>query len=314
MSTPAWAGLDVAKATLDLAIADRLTTHPNDETGWAAIAQAVQPTGATVVVEATGQYELGVAAYLEAHGVPFAIVTPRRVRDFARASGQEAKSDGLDATVLQRFGAACTPARTVLPDAEQQAIQDWLARRTQLIEMRTMERQRHARARLVALRAQIQAHVTWLTTEIARLDGDLQRRLREHPRWRAALALLVTAPGIGWLTAGRLLARLPELGTVPTPQLAALVGVAPFARDSGQHRGARHIRCGRADVRTALYMAALSATRRSTHNVLQRYHAGLRARGKAPKVALVATMRKLLTLLNAMLHQQQPWRALETAT
>ena len=314
MSTSTWAGLDVAKDTLDLAVAGQSSTHPNDETGWEAIRQAVRPSGATVILEATGQYELGVAAYLAAHHVTFAIVNPRRVRDFARAAGLEAKTDPLDAALLQRYGAAMAPAPTVLPDAEQQAIQAWLARRTQLVEMRTMERQRLARARLTDLQARLAAHLAWLAAEITDLDRDLHARLRAHPRWQTALTLLVSVPGIGWLTAGRLLARLPELGTLPTPQLAALVGLAPFARDSGHLRGTRHIRRGRADVRAALYMAALSATRRrSTPNVLQAYHHALRARGKAPKVALVATMRKLLTILNAILHQQQPWRSAEAA-
>jgi len=310
MSQAQWAGVDVGKATLDLAVADQRGTYPNDEHGWDAIVRIVQPVGATVILEASGAYELAFAAYLEAQGVPFAIVNPRRVRDFARASGLEAKTDRLDAPLLQRFGATFAPARTVLPDADQEAIRAWLARRTQLVEMRAMERQRAARARLGDLRTHIASHITWLTAEIARLDQDLSTRLREHPRWQAALALLVSVPGIGWLTAGRLLARLPELGRVPTPQLAALVGLAPFACDSGQHRGARHIRRGRADVRAALYMAALSATRRrGPTNVLRTYHEALRARGKAPKVALVATMRKLLTILNAMLHQQHAWRS-----
>jgi len=315
MSDGPWAGVDVAKATLDLAVADHRRTYPNDAQGWAAIVRAVQPAGATVILEATGAYELGLAAYLEAHGVPFAIVNPRRVRDFARASGLEAKTDRLDAPLLQRFGATFAPPRTVLPDADHEALREWLARRTQLVEMRTMERQRVARTRLVDLRAHIQGHITWLTAEIAGLDADVHSRLRAHPRWQAALALLVSVPGIGWLTAGRLLARLPELGTVPTPQLAALVGLAPFACDSGPHRGRRHIRGGRADVRAALYMAALSATRRrGPTNVLRTYHHALRARGKAPKVALVATMRKLLTIVNAILHQQTAWRALSANT
>jgi transposase len=314
MSDQLWAGIDVAKATLDLAVGDHRGTYPNDEQGWAAIVQVVQPGGATVILEATGAYELGLAAYLEGHDVPFAIVNPRRVRDFARASGLEAKTDRLDASLLQRFGAAFAPARTVLPNADQEAIRAWLARRTQLVEMRTMERQRLARARPSDLQSHIQRHVTWLTAEITHLDQDVHTRLRAHPRWQTALALLVSVPGIGWLTAGRLLARLPELGATPTPQLAALVGLAPFAADSGQHRGGRHIRRGRGDVRAALYMAALSATRRrGKPNVLRAYHEALRARGKAPKVALVATMRKLLTIINAMLHQQQEWRAV-TAT
>lgn len=309
-SAPAWAGVDVAKATLDLALGDQHTTHPNTEEGWAAIAQAVQAAPATVVLEATGQYELGLAAHLAALHVPFAIVNPRQVRDYARACGLEAKTDRLDAALLVRYAHACAPPRTVLPDEDQQALQAWLARRTQLVEMRTMERQRLIQARLQALRERIADHLQWLAREIADLDRDIHTRLREHPRWKAAFALLISVPGVGWLTAGRLLVRLPELGTTSTARLAALVGLAPYARDSGRHRGARHIRGGRADVRTALYMAALAATRTTRHaNPLRDYHHALRARGKAPKVALVATMRKLLTILNAVLHQQRPWRA-----
>lgn len=312
--TTVWAGVDVAKATLDLAVSDHVTTHANDEHGWTEIVTAVRQRGACVVLEATGQYELGLAAALEAHGVPFAIVNPRQVRAYAQACGVLAKTDRIDATVLARFGLACTPARTVLPDEERHAIQVWLARRTQLVEMRTMERQRLQQARLAALRTRIQAHLTWLATELRALDRDLHTRLREHPSWRTAFALLVSVPGVGWLTAGRLLARLPELGTTPTPRLAALVGVAPFPQDSGRRRGLRRIRAGRADVRSALYMAALAATRATSRpNVLQTYHRTLRARGKAPKVALVATMRKLLTILNAILHQQRPWHAMAAA-
>jgi transposase len=304
-----WAGVDVAKATLDLALPTHQATHPNTEEGWDAIATATAAAGATVVLEATGQYELGLAAYLAARDVPFAIVNPRQVRDYARACGLEAKTDRLDAALLVRYGAACTPARTVLPDAEQQALQVWLARRTQLVDMRTMERQRLTQARLQALRERIATHLQWLATEIAALDHDIHTRLRNDPRWTTAFTLLTSVPGIGWLTAGRLLARLPELGRTSTPRLAALVGLAPFARDSGRYRGPRHIRGGRADVRAALYMAALSATRqRGPDNVLRAYHQRLRARGKAPKVALVATMRKLLTILNAILHQQKAWR------
>jgi transposase len=236
-------------------------------------------------------------------------VNPRQVRDYARACGAYAKTDRLDAALLARYGYACTPALTTLPDADQQALQAWLARRTQVVEMRTMERQRLAQARVPALQARIAAHLQWLVSEIADLDRDIHTRLREHPRWRTAVALLLSVPGVGWLTAGRLLARLPELGTASTARLAALAGLAPFADDSGRHRGARHIRGGRSDVRAALYMAALVATRtRGRANPLRDYHHALRARGKAPKVALVATMRKLLTILNAILHQQQPWR------
>jgi transposase len=306
-----WAGVDVAKATLDLALHDHRSTHPNTDAGWEAIALAAATAGATVVLEATGQYELGLAAHLAARHVPFAIVNPRQVRDYARACGALAKTDRLDAALLARYGHACTPALTTLPDADQQALHAWLARRTQLVEMRTMERQRLAHAHVPALHARITAHLQWLASELADLDADIHTRLREHPRWRAAFTLLLSVPGVGWLTAGRLLARLPELGTTSTARLAALVGLAPFADDSGRHRGARHIRGGRADVRTALYMAALAATRtRGRPNALRVYHHALRARGKAPKVALVATMRKLLTIVNAILHQQKPWRDL----
>ena len=309
MSQRTWVGVDVAKATLEVALGEQVTTHPNTEEGWAAIVDAVAPHAAVVVLEATGQYELGLAAHLAAHGVGFAIVNPRKVRDFARAAGIEAKTDHLDATVLQRYGALFEPARTTLPDADHQALQAWLARRAQLVEMRTMERQRLAQARVPALQARIEAHLTWIAGELADLDRDVHQRLRTSPRWKDAFLLLVSVPGVGWLTAGRLLTRLPELGATSTARLAALVGIAPFAHDSGRHRGLRRIRRGRADVRTALYMAALSATRtRGPANPLRDYHQALRRRGKPPKVALVATMRKLLTILNAIVHQQQPWR------
>lgn len=311
---PRYVGLDVAKAAVDLAsctvdgtpapLAGRYAT---DAAGLAALVGACQQHPPTLVVlEPTGGYEAPVVAALAAAGVPVAVVNARQVRDFARALGRLAKTDRVDAQVLAQFGARVQPAVRPLADAEQQALDALLTRRRQLLDMLHAERQREAQARTPAVRADVAAHVAWLRTRLGDVDRRLQQAVEASTVWRVQDALLQSVPGVGPQLSYTLLAALPELGHLDRRQIAALVGVAPLARDSGTRRGARQIWGGRADVRRVLYMAATVAAR---HNpVLRAFYQRLRAAGKPAKVALVACMRRLLTILNAMVRHQQPWQ------
>ena len=231
-------------------------------------------------------------------------MNPRQVRDFAKAAGRLAKTDALDAAVLAHFAAAVRPTPRPLPDAATQSLAALVTRRRQLVEMLTAERNRLGSAPRV-LRAEIQAHITWLQRRLARLDTDLGQAIQTSPVWRAQDDLLQSVPGVGPVLATTLLASLPELGTLNRRAIAALVGVAPLNRDSGTFRGRRMVWGGRAAVRAVLYMGTLVAVR---HNpVLRAFYQRLRAVGKLPKVALTACMRKLLTILNAMLKHQTRW-------
>jgi transposase len=312
-STPVTVGIDVAKAHLDIAIrptpagapAGEPWRAPNDEAGVAALVARLTPLGPTLVVlEATGGLERLAAAALAGAGLPVAVVNPRQVRDFAKAVGQLAKTDALDAALLARFGEAVRPPPRPLPDAAQQELAALLARRRQVVAMLTAERQRLGTAR-PPVRARVQAHIHWLDQEVADLDDALGRTLRASPIWRAQEALLRSVPGIGPVVAVTLLAELPELGTLDRKRIAALTGLAPVACDSGTLRGKRLVWGGRGRVRAALYMAALVATR---HNpVLRAFYQRLLRAGKAKKVALTACMHKLLIILNAILHTRAPW-------
>jgi transposase len=305
-------GIDVAKTTLDVATLDIATGQAsslgpvaNDEAGHAALSAVLtsrQPT--LVVLEATGGYERAVTVALAAAGLPVVVVNPRQVRDFAKATGRLAKTDQLDAAVLARFAAQVQPALRPVPDATTQALRELMARRRQLVVMLGQERNRLPQARGV-IRRDLQQHIRWLERRVHTSDDELRQLVEHSPVWRVRDQLLQSVPGIGPITARTLLASLPELGTLRRKQIAALVGVAPLNRDSGQWHGRRQIWGGRAPVRHALYMAALVASR---HNpVLRAFYARLRATGKPAKVALVATMRKLLVILNAMLAHQTPW-------
>jgi transposase len=302
-------GIDVSKAQLDVALrptAERWVAA-NDETGIGTVVErlrAVQP--ALVVLEATGGLEVVVTTALAAAGLPVVVVNPRQVRDFAKATGQLAKTDALDAQVLAQFAEAVRPTPRPLPDACTQELQALLVRRRQLVQMLTAEKNRLGSAPR-GVRTHIQAHITWLERHLARLDDDLAQAIHSSPVWREKDRLLQSAPGVGPVLATTLLASLPELGTLNRKQIAALVGVAPLNRDSGTLRGKRTIWGGRAQVRAALYMATLVATRWNV--VIQEFYHRLCHAGKAPKVALTACMRKLLTMLNAMLKQGTPWNA-----
>jgi transposase len=312
-STPVTVGIDVAKARLDVAVRPGGAgwAVPNDEDGIATLVARLAPLAPTLVVlEATGGLEVPAAAALAEAGLPVAVVNPRQVRDFARAVGQLAKTDALDAQLLARFGDVVRPVPRPLPDADAQALAALVARRRQVLAMLTAERQRLGTAR-APVRERVRAHVAWLEQELAALDDDLRQRVQESPIWRTKEDLLRSVPGIGPVVATSLLAELPELGTLDRKRLAALVGVAPLNRDSGTLRGKRLVWGGRGRVRTALYMAALVAVR---HNALLRaFYARLLRAGKPKKVALTACMHKLLLILNAVLRAGAPWRQPATA-
>lgn len=308
-ATTLFIGIDVSKDRLDLAVypGERVWQYPNQAQSFPALVaelQTLQPE--LIVLEATGTLETAVAAALAAAGLSLAIVNPRQVRDFAKAKGQLAKTDRIDAKILAHFAAAIHPAPQSLPSAEQQQFGALVARRRQLVEMLVSERNRLHTA-LPAVQARIQSHIVWLETELDDLELELQQTVEHSPLWRAAEDLLQSVPGVGPITTYTLLAELPELGHLSPKRLAVLVGVAPLNRDSGRWRGKQTIWGGRAAVRSALYMATISGVR--CNPVLQKYYARLVAAGKPKKVALTATMHKLLTILNAMLKQQTPWRA-----
>jgi len=301
------AGIDVSKAQLDTAFgADgEVIGFANDEQGIARLLErlsTVRP--ALVVMEASGGYETAAATAIAAAGWRLAIVNPRQVRDFARATGRLAKTDRIDARMLSAFGKAVEPQITQLPDEDAQALQGMLLRRQQLVAMRAQERQRleHAQG---PMRKQIKKHIDWLDQEIDKLDIDITAGLRQSAAWRAKDDLLRSFKGVGPITSGTLLVALPELGSLGRRAIAALVGVAPLNWDSGKMRGKRSIHGGRARIRTLLYMATTSAIR--CNPVIREFYQRLKSRGKPHKVAMVACMRKVLTILNAMVRESTPW-------
>lgn len=305
-AAPVYVGMDVSKATLDICVADGETWQSaNDDSAMEELCARLMDLHPTlVVVEATGGYELRAAAALMTAGIPVAVVNPRQIRSFARSVGQLAKTDRIDARILARFGAAVQPESRPLPDEETREIEALMTRRRQLVAMITAEENRLRTAPAVT-RKEIKTHVAWLRRQLAKINETIDSSVRRSPVWRSKDDLLQSVPGIGSTTSHTLLAALPELGTLNGKQIAALVGVAPFNRDSGTLRGRRTVWGGRAHVRTALYMAALVGSRYNP--TLKVFYARLRAAGKAPKVALVACMRKLLTIVNAMVRNGHTW-------
>jgi len=262
----------------------------------------IQP--ALIVLEATGGVERQLTRALVNAELPVVVINPRQVRDFAKATGQLAKTDSIDALVLARFAEAVRPALRPLPDEVTLELRGLIARRRQLTEMIVAERNRLGGASKT-VRKRIDAHVRWLEAELQRADGDLDQSIRQSPIWQDKEDLLRSIPGIGPVISRTLLAELPELGGLNRKQIASLVGIAPLNRDSGTLRGRRAIWGGRASVRAALYMAALVASRRNS--VISVFYKRLRTAGKAPKVALVACMRKLLTIINSMINHKTRW-------
>ena len=305
---PRYVGIDVAKAKVDVAVrpTDRKWAISYDESGVRElISQMEEMSPALVVLEASGGLELPLVAALAAAALPVVVVNPRQVRDFARATGTLAKTDALDAAVLAHFADAVRPSVRPLRDAETQALNSMAARRHQVMTMLVSEKNRLSSAAAVAVRPRIEAHIAWLERELDDLDEGLRQTLRQSPVWREKDDLLRTVPGVGEQLSLTLLAYLPELGTLDRRQIAALVGVAPFNRDSGTLRGKRTVWGGRARVRAALYMGALVASR--FNPVIRDFYQRLLAAGKPKKLALTACMRKLLVILNSMLKHGSPW-------
>jgi len=301
-------GVDVSKARLDLAVrpSGKRWSVDNDEAGIKLLVRQLKPyPGALVVMEATGGFEHAVAAAVSAAGFEAAIVNPRQVRDFGRAVGQLAKTDTIDADLVALFGERVKPEPRPLPDEDLQVLQALIARRRQVIEMLTMEKNRASMARATAVQLSLKRNIEWLEKQLSDVDRELGDAIKQSPIWRAKENLLKSVPGVGRIASTTCLAHLPELGSLNRKQIAALVGVAPFAHDSGSYRGRRVIWGGRAVVRNALYMATLVATR---HNpVIREFYLRLIQAGKPRKVALVACMRKLLTILNAMVRNNTHW-------
>lgn len=305
-------GIDVAKAQLEFACqpSGETGTVPNAEDGireLVARCQALAPT--LIVLEATGGYEAAVVAALATAGFAVVVANPRQVRDFAKATGQLAKTDALDAGVLALFAERVRPTPRPLPDEAVQGLDARLTRRRQLVEMLTAERNRLLIAR-PAVRRDLQQHLRYLERRLREADDDLHTAVKASPLWRVKDDLLQSVPGVGRVVSLTLLAELPELGRLSHKEIAALVGVAPLNRDSGTLRGKRLVYGGRAPVRAVLYMAALVASKYNP--VIRAFYQRLRAAGKPAKVALTACMRKLLVILNAMVRSGTPWQPTRT--
>lgn len=308
-STQVWAGIDVSKRCLDLYIrpSAEVFQEPNSEAGVRClVGQLKQIRPELVVLEATAGLEALLAADLAAAGLAVAVVNPRQVRSFAMATGRLAKTDAIDASVLAHFAEAVRPEVRPLPDAQARELSEFVVRRRQVVEMIVAEKARLAGV-CGATHSDIAAHIAWLEKRLKRLDGELQSLVESSPIWCEKQELLRSVPGVGRVLSLTLLAALPELGMLSGKQVASLVGVAPMNRDSGTMRAKRTVWGGRAQVRAVLYMATLVAVR--CNPALTSFYERLRAKGKPPKVALTACMRKLLVMLNAIIKSNQPWCA-----
>jgi len=302
-----YVGIDVAKARLDVAVGQdgEYWQAGNDERGIRRSVErllALQPC--LVVLESTGGLEMPLMVELDAAHIPFALVHPGRVKEFARSVGQLAKTDKLDARLLARFGEAVKPPVTHLPGEAEQYVNALTVRRRQVLDMLVDERNRLAATRL-SMRAKIEEHLAWLQAELAELDRQIEEQIQQVPHFQEKGAILRSAKGVGPVLCAKLLSGLPELGHLDRKKVAALVGVAPFNQDSGRRRGKRKTKGGRADVRAVLYMATVSAVR--SNPVLKPFYQHLVKQGKLKKVALVACMRKFVTILNAMIRDMHPF-------
>ncbi len=306
-------GVDVSQEQLDYAIrpTGEHAQVSNSETGVVELVKrlmAVHPT--LIVLEATGGLELTATAALAEAGCPVAVVNPRQVRDFAKATGELAKTDRIDAATLAHFAEAIRPRVQELPDAQAQRLKALLTRRRQILEMLVAERNRLALTH-PDVQGRLQAHIAWLEQELDQLNHDLDHEIRHSPLWREQDQLLQSVPGVGKVLSTTLLGYLPELGLLDRKAIAALVGVAPFNCDSGKFKGKRRVWGGREQVRYALYMSAVSATR--FNPVIRAFYQRLRQTGKPFKVAITACMHKLLVILNAIMKHQTPWSPAPTA-
>ena len=300
-------GVDVSKGALDLCIepAMAMLHVAHDETGIIQVVKWLKEVAPTLIVmEATGGLEVRLASELAGQGLPVAVINPRQARDFAKATGQLAKTDAVDAAMLAAFARAIRPAVRPIKDADVRELDDLVTRRRQLIEIRVQETLRLGTASKVQKKS-LNAHIAWLDKRIVDLDDDLTRRLRSSDVWRAKDDLLRSIPGVGAVTTLTMLAKCPELGTLNRREIAKLTGVAPLADDSGKHHGKRFIWGGRADVRAVLYMATVSAIR--CNPAIKAFADRLTHAGKPAKVVIVACMRKLLTIMNTMIKNNAPW-------
>lgn len=300
-------GIDVSKSALDVcfepgSISERLQ---NDDAGIAALCKRLNAFAPTLIVmEATGGFETNAASELAGMGLPVAVINPRQARDFAKATGELAKTDAVDARVLAAFARAIRPAARALKDETVRELDALVTRRRQLIDMRTQETMRLTTASKLQGK-EIDKHIAWLNKRINEIDKGLTKRLRGSDVWRTKDDLLQGIPGVATVTSLSMLAKCPELGALNRREIAKLVGIAPLANDSGKRQGHRQIWGGRADVRSVLYMASLSAMRYNA--IIKAFADRLKATGKPPKVVIVACMRKLLTIMNAMIKNNTPW-------
>lgn len=307
MSESTFVGIDVAKSVLDVAVrpTGEAWRVANDQAGIGEVVARLRVVSPVLVVcEATGGFEQPIVAALAAARVPIVVANPRQVRDFGRATGQLAKTDRLDATVLALFAERVRPTPRPLPDEAARLLDALLTRRRQLLEMLVAEKNRLGFAPR-PLHRSIRQHIRWLERQLDDVTAEVAREIEASPIWRAQDDLLRSVPGVGPIVSSTLLGELPELGTLTHKQIATLVGVAPLARDSGQLRGKRMVYGGRASVRTALFLAALSGRRWNPQ--LRAFYERLIAAGKPKKVALIACARKLLTILNAMVRDNRRW-------
>ena len=307
-SSPLFVGIDVAKATLDIALRPSKQLWQiiyDDAQIEALVTQLSELSPTLIVIEATGGLERILVAALVAAKLPVVVINPRLARDFAKAIGRLAKTDRIDAQVLAHYGEAIRPSLRPLPDADTQQLRALVDRRRQLMDMMSAEQSR-LNTSSARIRDSIEHHLTWLRQQVAKLDDDLDGMLKASSLWREYDAILQSTPGVGPVLSRTLISQLPELGDLNRKEVAALVGVAPFNRDSGTWRGRRTIWGGRATVRAVLYMSTLVATRYNP--VIREFYERLLVSGKVKKVALIACMRNLLTILNAMIKHQQPWQ------
>ncbi len=308
MDKKVYVGIDVSKDRLDVAVrpSGKRWEAANDEEGVTELAKRVKGLGpALVVLEATGGLETLVVSALVERALPVAVVNPRQVRDFAKAVGRLAKTDALDAEVLAPFAEAVRPEVRPLKRKEVEELSALLRRRRQVVDMLTAEKNRLSREPSREIRKEIKKHIAWLQKRLDETDKTISKGIQNSPIWRAKDELLRSVPGVGPVLSAVLLAGVPELGGLDRRRIASLVGVAPLNNESGLYRGRRRVWGGRADVRSILYMATLAAVR--CNPVIREFHERLRGSGKAPKLALTACMRKLLTILNAMVRDSNPW-------
>lgn len=300
-------GIDVSKALLDVAVLpdDQTWSVDNDQQGIRTLVKDLKRWRCRLVIlEATGGLEMAAVSALAAAGLPVVVVNPRQVRDFAKSKGILAKTDRIDARVLTLFGEAVKPQVRPLKDKQMQQLEALVSRRRQLVDMLTAEKNRLSQAQK-SVRKNIKAHIAWLEQRLNEIDSDLNKLIKDTPIWREKDTVLQSAPGVGPVLSSSMIAKLPELGTLNRKKIAALVGVAPFNRDSGKWRGRRAIWGGRADVRAVLYMATLASIRWNPS--ISTFYSRLVGAGKEHKVAMTACMRKLLTTLNAMVKNETPW-------